>query len=360
MLLAMRDAGVLPGGSYRRSATILRDVFKPLRPRARDSAYDAVVAMVQDFTFRYPLIEGQGNFGSISGDPAGAPQYTEVRLSPIAGELVSETDRADGSAEPGVLGAAAPNLIINGSAAWPPNTLTNIPPHNLREVVSAAIFLMDHPDATPSDLRALIPGPDFPTGASIYEDDGIREYQETGRGRLITRARATIEKDEASDRSRIVVTELPYGITDTSLVEDIAQMIRARTLDGIGDLHFESSRDGVCLVMILKPDVSPHWLLHELYERTDMQTYFDVNMTALVPQPATGALVPSNLTLKEMLEHFIAHRHAVVARRIEADGGRADLASREKRMHLIKDDLTRIAEVYGDDRRTQILTCDVR
>ena len=198
----MRDGGHVPGGAFKRSAAIARDVSKRFHPRARDSSYDALVAMVQDFTLRYPLIEGEGNFGSIDGDSAAAPQYTEARLLPIADELLAETD-ADGSTEPAVLGGAIPNLLVNGTAASPPNTVTNIPPHNLREVVSGAVLLIDHPDATASDLRAYIPGPDFPTGALIFGQGGIKEYQEIGHGRLTMRARAIFVNDELTNQRRI-------------------------------------------------------------------------------------------------------------------------------------------------------------
>jgi DNA gyrase subunit A len=255
-----------------------------------------------------------------------------------------------------VLGGAIPNLLVNGTAASPPNAVTNIPPHNLREVVSAAILLIDHPGATPGDLRALIPGPDFPTGALILGQGGLKEYQETGHGRLTMRARTIIENDELVNRPRIVITEVPYGIAPFSLTNEIANEVRDRRIDSISDLRFERTRDEVRISITLKRDASPERLLQQLYERTAMQTTLDVQMTALVPQPEIGALVSSAVTLKELLEHFIAHRHAVIARRLQADGTSADLGSREKRMRLIKDDLTRIAEIYGDDRRTEILT----
>lgn len=347
LLLAMSDAGVVPGGPYKKSVTIVRDVFKRFRPRVRDSAYDALVAMVQGFTFRYPLIEGHGNFGSIEGDGAAAPPYTEVRLLPIAAEVLADTDRGDGLTEPSALGSAVPNLLLNGSAGAARNATTNIPPHNLREVVSAAIVLIDHPDATASELRALIPGPDFPTGGSIHGRDGIAEYQETGRGRITVRARAVIENDEWLNQTRIVVTHLPYGICLAPLAEDIASLVRDKRLDGISDLRNESGRDELRLVMVLRRDTPPQPVLDQLYVRTPMQTTIDVNMAALVPEPETGLLVPRVLTLKELLEHFIAHRHAVVA-------ARAAIDSKPKRMELIKDELRRIADAYGDKRRTAI------
>jgi DNA gyrase subunit A len=349
VLLAMRDAGLAPGWSYKRSVTIVRDVFKRFRPRARDSAYDALVSMVQEFTSRYPLIEGNGNFGSIDGDPAASPPYTEVGFSPIAGEMLADIDRGDGSTEPGVLGAAFPNLIVNGSAGCPPSTLTNIPPHNLREVVRAAIFLIDHPDATASDLCSLVTGPDFPTGAVIDGSDGIREYQETGRGRVTVRARVEIEPDEVSHRSRIVVTEIPYGIRVEPIEVGIATLVRGGRIEGITDLHNESTQDEMRIVVTLKRDVLPQPLLQQLYELTPLETTIDVNMTALVPQPETGALIPSVLTMKELLARFIAHRHATIAQR-----SGPDLPSTEQRIRLIKDDLTRIADAYGDRRRTEI------
>jgi DNA gyrase subunit A len=349
VLLAMRDAGAVPGRPYKKSVGIVRDVFKRFRPRARDSAYDALVAMVQDFTFRYPLIEGHGNFGSIEGDPPASPSYTEVGLTPLAAALLTDTDPAIGSTETGVLGAAIPNLIINGSANCPPNQVTSIPPHNVREVVRAAVFLIDHPDANAGDLHSLIPAPDFPTGATILGYDGIKDYQATGRGRLTVRARTELERDDAAHRWRIVVTELPYGVEVAPLVEAIACEVRDQRIDTISDLRNESSRDGMRIVIVLKREVSPEPVLRQLYERTALETTLDVNMTALVPQPETGALVPSVVTLKELLEQFVAHRHAVIARR---EG--ADLYSKERRIESIKDDLLRIADVYGDKRRTEI------
>lgn len=348
VLLSMRDAGIVPGGSYRKSVTIVRDVFKRYRPKARDSAYRALVAMLQSFTSRYPLIEGHGNFGSIDGDPPAPPPYTEVRLSRIAGEMLADTQCDVERTEPSVLGAAVPNLLINGSAGSPPNTLTNIPPHNLREVVSAAIVLIDHPEATPTDLRALVPGPDFPTGALI-DGLGIREYQETGRGRLTVRARARIERDAVSGQPRIVITQIPYGIDAPTIEIGIAEEVRAERLVGITDLRNESVSEEMRIMVILESDVSPDWVLQQLYEHTAMQTTLDVQMTALVPQPGTEALVPTVLTMKEMLEHFIAHRHAVLSRRPGAD-----LHSKEQRLRLIRDDLMRIADTYGDRRRTEI------
>jgi DNA gyrase subunit A len=270
-------------------------------------------------------------------------------LTRIAAELLADTDPADGSTEAGVLGAAVPNLIINGSANCPPSQVINIPPHNLREVVRAATFLIDHPDATASDLVALIPGPDFPTGAIIYGTNGITEYLETGHGRLTVRARATIESDEVSNTSHIVVTEIPYWVTVPAVEIGIAEAVRDQRLNGITDLRNESSNDGMRIVVTLKRDVSPGPLLQQLCERTAMQTILEVRMAALVPEPETGALLPRVLPMKELLEHFIAHRYAVIARRAGAD-----FHSKEQRVRLIKEDLTRIADVYGDDRRTEI------
>jgi DNA gyrase subunit A len=358
VLLAMSGAGLIPGGPSRKSVAIVRDVHKRFQPRARGSAYDALIAMVQDFTCRYPLIEGLGNFGSIEGDPAAAPAYTEARLSPIATQLLADTDHGEGSAEPDALGGAVPNLIINGSSAATPNPATNIPPHNLREVVNAAIFLIDHPDAAADELHALVPGPDFPTGAAIFGRAGIAEYQKTGRGRITVRARAVIESDEEPNKARIVVTNIPSGVVVAPLLENIADLVRNKLLDGITDLRNESRRDEMCLVIGCKRDTSPHRVLDQLYERTAMQTTIDVNMAALVPEPETGLLLPRVLTLKELLEHFIAHRDAVIARRIGADstsaGHAALLDSRPMRMGLIKDDLKQIADAYGDERRTTI------
>jgi DNA gyrase subunit A len=329
VLYAMSELGLVPGRPYKKSATVVGDVLGKYHPHGDSSVYDALVRMVQDFSLRYPLVDGQGNFGTVDGDPAAAYRYTEARLTPIAMELLADIDKNtvdfapnfdDRLKEPKVLPSAVPNLIINGSAGIAVGMATNIPPHNLREVVQALTFLIDNPDATTAQLGRFIKGPDFPTAGYIYGRQGIKDYQETGRGRIVMRARAVIEEKETTGRSQIVITEIPYQVNKASLVQTIVQLVRDKKLDGISDLRDESSqREGMRVVIELKRDAIPRVVLNQLYKHTTMQATFGVIMLALVPDPNTGQLVPRVLSLKEMLEHFIAHRHNVIVRRTEFD-----------------------------------------
>jgi DNA gyrase subunit A len=274
-------------------------------------------------------VDGQGNFGTVDGDPAAAYRYTESRLTPIAMEMLADIDKNtvdfapnfdDRLKEPKVLPSAMPNLIVNGSSGIAVGMATNIPPHNLREVAQAINHLIDNPDATIDDLGKFVKGPDFPTAGFIYGRQGIRDYQETGRGRIVMRARAVIEEKESSGRSQIVITEIPYQVNKTSLVQSIVQLVRDKKLEGISDLRDESSqREGMRVVIELKRDSIPRVVLNQLYKHTTMQATFGVNMLALVPDPTTGQLVPRVLPLKTVLEHFIAHRHTVIVRRTEFD-----------------------------------------
>ena len=328
VLYSMFDTGLVPGRPYKKSATVVGDVLGKYHPHGDSSVYDALVRMVQDFSLRYPLIDGQGNFGSLEGDPPAAYRYTEARLMPIALEMVADIDKGtvdfapnfdDHDEEPTVLPAGIPNLIVNGSSGIAVGMATNIPPHNLREVVSAIVHMIDNPDATPGDLRKFIKGPDFPTGAYIYGRAGIKDYQETGRGRIIMRARAVIEEKESSNKSQIVVTEVPYQVNPAKLEQDIAELVRDKKLDGIADLRNESDRDGLRLVIELKRDAIPRVVLNQLYKHTSMQSTFGVIMLALVPDAQTGSLVPKVMSLKECLEHYISHRHNVIVRRTKFD-----------------------------------------
>ncbi len=328
VLYSMFDTGLVPGRPYKKSATVVGDVLGKYHPHGDSSVYDALVRMVQDFSLRYPLIDGQGNFGSVDGDPPAAYRYTEARLMPIALEMVADIDKAtvnftpnfdDHDEEPTVLPAGVPNLIVNGSSGIAVGMATNIPPHNLREVVSAITLLIDNPDASFADIRKLIKGPDFPTGAYIYGRAGIKDYQETGRGRIVMRARAVIEEKESSNKAQIVVTEVPYQVNPDRLVISIADLVRDKKLEGISDLRNESDRDGVRLVIELKRDAIPRVVLNQLYKHTAMQATFGVIMLALVPDATTGSLVPKVMSLKECLEHYIAHRHTVIVRRTQFD-----------------------------------------
>src|SRR5436190_8161103 len=235
VLYAMNDLGLVPGRPYKKCATVVGDVLGKYHPHGDSSVYDALVRMVQEFSLRYPLIDGQGNFGSVDGDNAAAYRYTESRLMPIAMELLADIDKNtvnyipnfdDHLEEPSVLPSGIPNLVVNGSSGIAVGMATNIPPHNLREVVSAIVHMVDNPDASVGDLRKFIKGPDFPTGAYIYGRAGIRDYQDTGPGRIIMRARAVIEEKESSNKSQIVVTEVPYQVNPNKLVENIADLVR--------------------------------------------------------------------------------------------------------------------------------------
>jgi DNA gyrase subunit A len=326
VLYAMNELGLVPGRPYKKCATVVGDVLGKYHPHGDQSVYDALVRMVQDFSLRYPLVDGQGNFGSVEGDPAAAYRYTEAKLSPIAMELLADIDKNtvdfgpnfdDRLEEPTVMPSGIPNLIVNGSSGIAVGMATNIPPHNLRETINAIVHLVDHPDATPGDLRKFIKGPDFPTGGYIYGREGIKDYQETGRGRIVVRARAVIEEKESSNKSQIVITEIPYQVNSARLIENISELVRDKKLEGISDLRNESDREGMRIVIELRRDAIPRVVLNQLYKHTQMQTTFGVIMLALVPDPTTRRLVPKIMPLKEVLEHYIAHRHEVIVRRAQ-------------------------------------------
>ncbi len=326
VLYAMNELGLVPGRPYKKSATVVGDVLGKYHPHGDSSVYDALVRMVQSFSLRYPLIDGQGNFGSVEGDPAAAYRYTEARLTAIAVEMLSDIDQNtvdfvpnfdDRLQEPAVLPSGIPNLVVNGSSGIAVGMATNIPPHNLREIVAALLHLIDHPDATPGELRKLVKGPDFPTAGFIYGRQGIKAYQETGRGRIVMRARAVIEEKESSNKAQIVITEIPYQVNSAKLLEDIAGLVRDKKLDGITDLRNESDREGLRIVVELKRDAIPRVVLNQLYKHTQLQATFGVIMLALVPDAATGRLVPKIMPLKEVLEHYITHRHEVIVRRAQ-------------------------------------------
>ena len=325
VLYAMNELGLVPGRPYKKSATVVGDVLGKYHPHGDSSVYDALVRMVQDFSLRYPLIDGQGNFGSVEGDPAAAYRYTEARLTAIAVEMLGDIDKNtvdfvpnfdDRLQEPSVLPSGIPNLVVNGSSGIAVGMATNIPPHNLREVVSAILHLIDNPEASPAELRKHVKGPDFPTAGFIYGRQGIKDYQETGRGRIVMRARAVIEELKGG-RSQIVVTEIPYQVNSAKLVEDIANLVRDKKLDGISELRNESDRDGLRIVIGLRRDAIPKVVLNQLYKHTAMQSTFGVIMLALVPDSQTGRLVPKVMPLKEVLEHYIEHRHNVIVRRAQ-------------------------------------------
>ncbi len=333
ILYAMNELGLVPGRGYKKSATVVGDVLGKYHPHGDGSVYDALVRMVQQFSLRYPLVDGQGNFGSVDGDPAAAYRYTEARLTRIAMTMLEDIDRNtvdfqpnfdDRLQEPTVLPSKIPNLLVNGSSGIAVGMATNIPPHNLREVVKAVQLLVDDPDATIGELRKVIKGPDFPTGAYIYGREGIKEAYETGRGRVIMRARAQIEEKESSGRSQIVVTEIPYQVNKENLVKAIAELASEKKIEGIANINDESDKEGMRIVIELKRDSIPNVVLNQLYKHTQMQTTFGVIMLALT----NGA--PKVMNLKELILHFIEHRHKVIVRRTQFD-----LDAAQAREHIL-------------------------
>jgi DNA gyrase subunit A len=315
-------------------------VLGKYHPHGDSSVYDALVRMVQDFSLRYPLVDGQGNFGSVDGDSAAAYRYTEARLTKIAMELLSDIDKStvdfgpnfdDRLQEPKVMPSGFPNLLANGSSGIAVGMATNIPPHNLREVITACIALIDNPELDADAIRKIIKGPDFPTAGYIYGRQGIEDYQKTGRGRIVMRARAVIEEKESSNRSQIVVTELPYQVNKANLLVAIRDLVREGKLEGISDLRDESDREGMRMVIELKRDAIPRVVLNQLYKHTNMQSTFGVIMLALVPDATTRQLVPKVMSVRECLGHYLAHRHEVLVRRTEFD-----LAKALDRAHILE------------------------
>ena len=334
ILYAMNELGLVPGRPYKKSATVVGDVLGKYHPHGDVAVYDSLVRMVQDFSLRYPLVDGQGNFGSVDGDPPAAYRYTEARLTRIAMTMLEDIDKNtvdfvpnfdDRLQEPTVLPARLPNLIVNGSAGIAVGMTTNIPPHNLSETVEAINHLVDHPDATLKDLRKFVKGPDFPTGAIIYGREGIKECYEKGRGRMVLRARAVVEEKESTGKQQIVVTEIPYQVNKANLIAQIAELANDKKIDGIADIQDYSDREGMRIVIDLKRDAVPAVVLNQLYKHSQMQTTFGAIMLALVDG------VPKEMNLKELLEHFIEHRHTVITRRTEFELKRA-----QDREHILE------------------------
>ncbi|MDH4349613.1 MAG: DNA gyrase subunit A, partial [Gemmatimonadota bacterium] len=326
ILYAMNELGLVPSRPYKKSATVVGDVLGKYHPHGDTAVYDALVRMVQDFSLRYPLVDGQGNFGSVDGDSAAAYRYTEARLTPIAIEMLADIDKQtvayapnfdDRLEEPTVLPSKFPNLLVNGASGIAVGMATNIPPHNLGEVCTAIRHLVDNPDCDLKDLRRIVTGPDFPTGGFIYGREAIKECYETGRGRIIMRARAQIEERESTGKQQIVITEIPFQVNKARLVEQIAAQARDKKVEGVSDLRDESDRDGMRVVIELKRDANAEVVLNQLYKRTQMQATFGAIMLALVDGQ------PQVMGLKEMLQHFVEHRHVVIVKRTEFDLGEA-------------------------------------
>jgi DNA gyrase subunit A len=319
ILYAAYEAGLTPTTAFRKSATIVGNVLGSYHPHGDSSVYDAMVRLAQDFSMRYPLVDGQGNFGSVDGDPAAAYRYTEARLAKIAMELLADIEKEcvdftpnfdDSKTEPSVLPARFPNLLVNGTGGIAVGMATNIPPHNLTEVLDATIHLVRNPDCPIDDLMRFIPGPDFPTAALIYGRAGIEQAQRTGRGTIIMRARMTVEPiPSRPDREQIVVTEMPYQVNKARVHAHIGELVRDKRLEGIAEARDESDRDGMRFVVELKKDVLPQVVINQLYRMTDLQTTFGVINLAIV------AGRPQTLDLKQTLACFVEHRRDVVTRR---------------------------------------------
>jgi DNA gyrase subunit A len=333
ILYAMQQEGLLPTRGFKKSAGVVGEVLKNYHPHGDSAVYDSMVRMAQDFSLRYPLVDGQGNFGSIDGDPAAAYRYTEARLTRLAEEVLRDIERETvdfvpnfdgGMMEPSVLPSRFPNLLANGSSGIAVGMATNVPPHNLRELVDALTLVVRQPDCTLDDLLEKMPGPDFPTGAIICGTDGIRAAYATGRGLLTVRARAEFETSPKRGE-RIVVTEIPFMVNKASMQERIAELAREGKIDGVADLRDESNREGMRIVIELKKDAPGDVVLNQLYKQTPMQSTFGVNLLALV----NGR--PQTLSLKEALQHFIDFRREVVVRRATYD-----LAQAESRAHLLE------------------------
>jgi DNA gyrase subunit A len=333
ILYTMNELGLFPGKPYRKSAKVVGEVHGSYHPHGDVAIYDTMARMVQDFSLRYPLIDGQGNFGSVDGDFPAAQRYTEVRLTPLAGEILRDLDKGtvdfvpnyDGSLkEPLSLPALLPNLLINGASGIAVGMATHIPPHNLREVVEGTIRLIDNPEVSVEELMKVIPGPDFPTGGRIFGKEGIREAYTKGRGQIILRARFEIEETKGG-KEAIIITEIPYQVNKANLIAKIADLVREKKIEGISDLRDESDREGMRILIELKRGEIPEVVLNHLYLHTSLQVTFGAIMLALVRGE------PRILNLKEILFHYIEHRKEVITRRTKFELDKA-----EKRAHILE------------------------
>src|SRR4051812_40605560 len=339
ILFTMGEMGLSATSSFRKCAAIVGEVMGKYHPHGDVALYDALVRLAQDFSMRYPLVDGQGNFGSVDGDAPAAMRYTEARLTAVSAEMLADIDKEtvdfednyDGTQkQPTVLPAKLPNLLVNGSSGIAVGMATNIPPHHLGEIVDATIALIDDPDITTDDLCRYVTGPDFPTGGTIFRFErqrnaitgewetivAIRQMYAHGRGRVVMRAQVAFEEVKG-DRIAIIVTELPYQVNKSALLEKIADLVKDKKIDGISDLRDESDRDGMRMYIEIKRDFNPHKVLNNLFKHTAMQAAFNMNMLALVDGQ------PQTLPLKSVLQHYVAHRREIVRRRTEYDLGKA-------------------------------------
>ena len=363
ILYAMYEDNLTADKPYRKSATTVGNVLGRYHPHGDASVYDALVRLAQDFSLRYPLVDGHGNFGSVDGDPPAAYRYTEARMAKLAANMLSDIEKDtvdfvpnydDKMKEPFVLPSRFPNLLVNGSSGIAVGMATNIPPHNLREVCQAICYVIDNPEATLEDICRFIKGPDFPTGGIIMGRAGIRAAYATGRGRIIVRCRAEIE-EHSQGRFRIVITELPYMVNKARLIENIADLHKERRVEGITDLRDESDRDGMRIVIELRRDANPQVVLNQLYQYTQMQETFSVINLALVHNQSQ----PRVLTLREMLDEYIRFQYEVVERRT-----RYDLRRAQERAHILEglkiaceniDEVIRIIRQSYDDAKVRLM-----
>ena len=333
ILYSMNEMGITPDKPFRKSARIVGDVLGKYHPHGDSSVYDAMVRLAQDFSIRYTLIEGQGNFGSVDGDGAAAMRYTEARLSKLSMEMVRDIEKEtvdfypnfdETLMQPAVMPSRFPNLLVNGSSGIAVGMATNIPPHNLGEVIDACVHYIDHPDCTVDDLMQFVKGPDFPTGGVILGKRGIYDAYHEGRGRIIVRAKSEIE-EMSQGRQRIVVTEIPYMVNKAKLIEKIAEMVHEKTVEGISDIRDESDREGMRIVIELKRDVNANVVLNTLYKHTQLQDTFGAIMLALVDG------TPKILSLRQMIHHYLEHPEDVIRRRTQYDLNKA-----EARSHILE------------------------
>ncbi|RPH87648.1 MAG: DNA gyrase subunit A, partial [Desulfobacteraceae bacterium] len=334
VLFSMRELGNEYNKAYKKSARIVGDVIGKYHPHGDTAVYDTIVRMAQDFSLRYPLVDGQGNFGSVDGDSPAAMRYTEIRLTRLAHEFMEDLDKEtvdfipnyDGSlSEPTVLPTSVPNLLINGSSGIAVGMATNIPPHNLGEIVQGLLALIDDPQLTVANLLAHIPGPDFPTAGFIYGTAGVRQAYETGRGIIRIRARAMIEKRKNQSKESIVITELPYQVNKARLIEKIAELVKEKKVEGIQDLRDESDREGMRIVLDLKRDEVAEVILNQLYKFTAMESTFGIIFLAIVKNR------PQIMGLKTILVHFLDFRQEIIRKRTAFE-----LREAEKKAHILE------------------------
>ena len=332
ILFGMYELGLTSTKPYRKCAKIVGEVLGKYHPHGDSPVYDALVRLAQDFNMRYPLVDGQGNYGSVDGDPPAAMRYTEARLSKIAEEMLSDIEKEtvdfvpnfdESEHEPVVLPTRIPSLLVNGSSGIAVGMATNIPPHNLRETIEAAILMIDEPDVDLKKVMKIVPGPDFPTGGYIYGRDGIEQAYKTGRGSFQVRAKAAIEA-RGKDRQDIVITELPYQVNKARLIEHIAELIQNKKIEGIADIRDESDRDGMRIVVEVKRDEEPQIILAHLFKQTQMQESFGMILLAIVGGQ------PREMGLLELLRHFLEHRVDVVRRRTQYE-----LRKAQEREHIL-------------------------